>query len=49
MKLINTVNIGVIKILWKIMWQQTIDFVVDCYQGEGKYQVINGEYKKIDE
>lgn len=28
---------------------EDIDFVVDCYQGEGKYQVINGEYKKIDE
>lgn len=28
---------------------EDINFVVDCYQGEGKYQVINGEYKKIDE
>ena len=27
---------------------EDIDFVVDNYQGEGKYQVINGEYKKID-
>ena len=27
---------------------EDIDFVVDCYQGEGKYQVIDGEYKKID-
>lgn len=26
---------------------EDIDFVVDCYQGEGKYQVIDGEYKKI--
>ena len=28
---------------------EDIDFVVDCYQGEGKYQVIDGEYKKINE
>lgn len=27
---------------------EDIDFVVDNYRGEGKYQVINGEYKKID-
>lgn len=27
---------------------EDIDFVVDCYDGEGKYQVIDGEYKKID-
>ncbi|MBO5004556.1 MAG: hypothetical protein J6D03_04795 [Clostridia bacterium] len=27
---------------------EDIDFVVDNYKGEGKYQVINGEYKKID-
>jgi len=26
---------------------EDIDFVVDYYQGEGKYQVINGEYNKI--
>lgn len=26
---------------------EDIDFVVDCYQGEGKYQVIDGEHKKI--
>ncbi len=26
---------------------EDIDFVVDCYQGEGKYQVIDGTYKKI--
>lgn len=26
---------------------EDIDFVVDCYQGEGNYQVINGEYRKI--
>jgi len=26
---------------------EDIDFVVDCYQGEGKYQVIEGEYRKI--
>lgn len=28
---------------------EDIDFVVDSYQGEGKYKVINGEYEKIDE
>lgn len=28
---------------------EDIDFVVDCYQGEGKYQVVNGKYKKISE
>ena len=28
---------------------EDIDFVVDCYQGEGKYQVIDGTYKKINE
>lgn len=27
---------------------EDIDFVVDNYKGEGRYQVINGEYKKID-
>ena len=27
---------------------EDIDFVVDNYQGEGKYKVINGEYEKID-
>lgn len=27
---------------------EDIDFVVDCYQGEGKYKVINGEYKKVN-
>lgn len=27
---------------------EDIDFVADIYNGEGKYQVINGEYKKID-
>ena len=27
---------------------EDIDFVVDNYQGEGKYKVINREYKKID-
>ena len=27
---------------------EDIDFVVDSYQGEGKYQVIDGEYRKID-
>ena len=26
---------------------EDIDFIVNNYQGEGKYQVINGEYKKI--
>lgn len=28
---------------------EDIDFVIDCYQGEGKYQVIDGEYKKIND
>ena len=28
---------------------EDIDFVVDCYQGEGKYQVTDGVYKKIGE
>jgi len=28
---------------------EDIDFVVDCYKGEGKYQVFNGVYKKISE
>lgn len=27
---------------------EDIDFIVDCYQGEGKYKVINGEYKKVN-
>ena len=27
---------------------EDIDFVVDNYEGDGKYQVLNGEYKKID-
>lgn len=27
---------------------EDIDFVANIYNGEGKYQVINGEYKKID-
>ena len=27
---------------------EDIDFVVDNYEGDGKYQVINGEYEKID-
>jgi hypothetical protein len=27
---------------------EDIDFVVDNYKGEGKYQVIDGEYKKIN-
>jgi len=27
---------------------EDIDFVVDSYQGDGKYQVINGKYTKID-
>lgn len=27
---------------------EDIDFVVDNYEGDGKYQVINGEYKKIE-
>lgn len=26
---------------------EDIDFVVDNYQGDGKYQVINGKYEKI--
>jgi len=26
---------------------EDIDFVIDCYQGEGKYQVTDGQYKKI--
>ena len=28
---------------------EDIDFVVDCYEGEGRYQVVNGKYKKIGE
>ena len=28
---------------------EDIDFVVDKYEGEGKYQVINGEYEKVEE
>lgn len=28
---------------------EDIDFVVDRYEGEGKYQVIDGEYHKIDD
>ena len=28
---------------------EDIDFVVDCYKGDGQYQVIDGEYKKISE
>lgn len=28
---------------------EDIDFVVDSYQGDGTYQVIDGEYKKIGE
>ena len=28
---------------------EDIDFVIDNYQGEGKYKVINGKYEKIDE
>lgn len=28
---------------------EDIDFVVDCYDGDGKYQVIDGTYKKISE
>lgn len=28
---------------------EDIDFVVDCYQGDGTYQVIDGEYRKIEE
>ena len=27
---------------------EDIDFVVDDYEGDGTYQVINGEYRKID-
>lgn len=27
---------------------EDIDFVVDNYKGEGKYQVVDGQYKKID-
>ena len=27
---------------------EDIDFVVHCYEGEGKYQVLDGEYKKVD-
>ena len=27
---------------------EDIDFIVDCYQGEGKYKVIDGEYKKVN-
>lgn len=27
---------------------EDIDFIADKYQGEGKYQVINGEYTKIE-
>jgi len=30
-------------------WVEDIDFVVDCYQGDGKYQVIEGEYRKIND
>lgn len=28
---------------------EDIDFVVDCYEGDGKYKVIDGSYKKISE
>lgn len=28
---------------------EDIDFVVDCYQGDGKYRVIDCQYQKIDE
>lgn len=28
---------------------EDIDFVIDCYEGDGKYQVIDGSYKKISE
>ncbi len=28
---------------------EDIDFVVDCYEGDGKYQVIDGSYKKISD
>lgn len=27
---------------------EDIDFIVNCYQGEGKYQVIDGEYKLVN-
>lgn len=27
---------------------EDIDFVVDNYEGDGKYQVINGEYEKVE-
>lgn len=27
---------------------EDIDFIVDSYKGEGKYKVINGEYKKVN-
>lgn len=26
---------------------EDIDFIVDCYKGEGRYQVISGKYEKI--
>ena len=26
---------------------EDIDFVMDCYEGDGTYQVIDGEYRKI--
>lgn len=28
---------------------EDIDFVVDAYKGDGKYQVVNGKYEKISE
>lgn len=28
---------------------EDIDFVVDAYKGDGKYQVVNGKYEKINE
>lgn len=28
---------------------EDIDFVVDSYKGDGKYQVVNGKYEKISE
>lgn len=28
---------------------EDIDFVVDCYEGDGTYQVIDGEYRKIED
>ena len=28
---------------------EDIDFVVNCYEGDGKYKVIEGEYTKIQE